>query len=56
MDELIKDFDIIKIPFAMDYIERVNEKDKIKQANLRFDKYYSSMLEVPRIPKVRFTV
>ena len=56
MDELIKEFDIINIPFAMDYIEGVNEKDRIKQANLRFDKYYSSTLEKSRIPKVRFTV
>ena len=56
MDELIKEFDFIKIPFAMDYIERVNEKDRIKQANLRFNKYYSSTLELPRIPKVRFAV
>ena len=54
MDEFIKEFDIIKIPFAMDYIEGVNEKHRIKQANLRFDKYYSSTLEKPRIPKVRF--
>ena len=56
MDELIQEFDIIKIPFAMDYIERVNEKDRIKQANLRFNKNYSTMLEIPRTPKVRFTV
>ena len=56
MDEFIKEFDIIKIPFAMDYIERVNEKDRIKQANMRFNKYYSSTLELQRTPKVRFTV
>ena len=56
MDELLKEFDIIKIPFAIEYIEQVNEKDRIKQANLRFNKYYSSMLEIPRTPKVRFTV
>ena len=56
MDELIKEFDFIKIPFTMEYIERVNEKERIKQANLRFNKYYSSTLELPRIPKVRFAV
>ena len=56
MDELIKDFDMIKIPFAMEYIERVNEKDRIKQANLRFNKNYPMTLEIPRTSKVRFTV
>ena len=56
MDELIKEFDMVKIPFAMEYIERVNEEDRIKRANLRFDKYYSSTLEIPRTPKVRFAV
>ena len=56
MDELIKEFDLVKIPFSMEYIEQVNEKERIKQANLRFNKYYSSVLELPRIPKVSFAV
>ena len=57
MDELFKEFDIVKIPFAMDYIEQVNEKDRIQQANVKFNEcYHSSTLPLLGTPKVKFTV
>ena len=57
MDELIKEFDIIKIPFAMEHIEQVNANDRIMQANARFNKHYHSLLLTsPTALKVRFTV